>query len=291
MVLELEKAALTKATFSPGKKSRVRVEISAMMTAKVAKDLDARWILFDGDQVIRGGFRNLELDTEFAIADVTHEIGRISSFTMQGCSVSKFVAKSSKATKKQPKKLSISFHLEYFGNNIFLMDHWNKVQNAEGNLRIVVTEQAKLDDNKTGGKKVDMSGGKQGKLDVVPTKMQQAAAKAAVNSTVRFKCNDKSFAAALTVIETTDKGVTTFTANVDAKIGHVKIKDQLYGPHDSENAARQAGAKAIYDEAVQVVTKGTAAQKKLAAKMSDWATKYITADVLKDGSTVDGVVW
>lgn len=286
MVLELEKAALTKATFSPGRKSRVRVEISAMMTAKVAKDLDARWILFDGDQVIRGGFRNLELDTEFAIADVTHEIGRVSSFTMQGCSVSKFVAKSSKATKKKPKKISISFHLEYFGNNIFLMDHWNKVQNAEGNLRIVVTEQAKLDDNKTGGKKVDMSGGKQKELALA-----KPTAKAAVNSTVRFKCNDKSFAAALTVIETTDKGVTTFTANVDAKIGHVKIKDQLYGPHDSENAARQAGAKAIYDEAVQVVTKGTAAQKKLAAKMSDWATKYITADVLKDGSTVDGVVW
>lgn len=286
MVLELEKAALTKATFSPGRKSRVRVEISAMMTAKVAKDLDARWILFDGDQVIRGGFRNLELDTEFAIADVTHEIGRVSSFTMQGCSVSKFVAKSSKATKKKPKKISISFHLEYFGNNIFLMDHWNKVQNAEGNLRIVVTEQAKLDDNKTGGKKVDMSGGKQKELALA-----KPTAKAAVNSTVRFKCNDKSFAAALTVIETTDKGVTTFTANVDAKIGHVKIKDQLFGPHDSENAARQAGAKAIYDEAVQVVTKGTAAQKKLAAKMSDWATKYITADVLKDGSTVDGVVW
>lgn len=286
MVLELEKAALTKATFSPGKKSRVRVEISAMMTAKVAKDLDARWILFDGDQVIRGGFRNLELDTEFAIADVTHEIGRVSSFTMQGCSVSKFVAKSSKATKKKPKKISISFHLEYFGNNIFLMDHWNKVQNAEGNLRIVVTEQAKLDDNKTGGKKVDMSGGKQKELALA-----KPAAKAAVNSTVRFKCNDKSFAAALTVIETTDKGVTTFTANVDAKIGHVKIKDQLYGPHDSENAARQAGAKAIYDGAVQVVTKGTAAQKKLAGKMSDWATKYITADVLKDGSTVEGVEW
>lgn len=248
MELVLERAVLKKGGFSPGRKSKMRIEIWATMTVKIAQALGAQWLLFNKETVIRDGFRNVELDADFATANVKHAIDRISEFTMEDCGVSKFVARASKPTKKKAKKISITFIVEFYGNNLLLMDHWNKVQTGEGTVTLKIVEQAKLDESKAGGKQVNMS-----LTEISENK-----------SVLRYKSNSKDFAAAIEV-----SGAGPFNAMVTASAGKLKIRGDVFGPYDSEQDAITAGAQEILGLAERA--HGPATTKKDCVALAVWA--------------------
>lgn len=115
-----------------------RIKCSAQFTTKNATSMEARWVMFDRDELAKSGYKAIELDYEmknlrlrFAVPemkehelDLTCELAAAFKVFRQGDG------------KKKPKKLMVQFKLETNGSPFELLEYMIKIGGAEGKLEL-----------------------------------------------------------------------------------------------------------------------------------------------------------
>lgn len=137
-IITMEKSSLNgyKGKIRGGAHS-VAVEISTVMTAKIADTLDVKWVLFDKDSMPKQ-FHKVELETEFRTVRVKFSIKGLEQYDLvcEPDMLTKFVVQRKGDGKKKAKVLALKFQCHYKGNIHELIDTFERLGTGEGVLTI-----------------------------------------------------------------------------------------------------------------------------------------------------------
>lgn len=261
-MIHLEKAKIGRAVqILTGDVVKIRIPFVALMTQAVAVDLDAKWLLFEKGATVRGGFNAVDLEQTFADATVVHTIKKLSTLTLKGVMAHKFRAYRMGDGKKKPRRVMLSFFVDFVANPFPTIEHLMKCGRGDGEVTINFPEQKILPG--TGLVEPNENGVF---VDVKPVARFKCNDKS-------FKCNDKGFKADFTVCES-EAG---FHCGWYAQAGKQNTAMALEAAriYPTETDAIQTAAKGIYDLAFQVNEKGARQHRPLARLMMDWASAYI----------------
>lgn len=263
-MITFEKARLAGNVQRPGMQLSNNLRVVTELTAKVAVALDARWLLFDKESVIRSGFTKTDLDSVFVGATFTHEIAKIGKLELVGCEVSKFVVFRTGDGKKKPKRLMVAFTVKYSGGCFDLIEHLARAGKGEGVSSVSAPQQEKL----FGNDKPAEDGPAKG----FPTPNEHGFFEK-VKPVKRYKSNDKKWHAELYLVETEKGWEQAAGANTNTgSFSHpLRVTDE---PFASEAEALAYAANCVVQYVRDRCEVGSAASKREARKMRDWAVEF-----------------
>lgn len=117
-----------------------KIEIAGVFTAKIAEAMGARWVVFDKEQIIKGGFKTIELD--YALQALRLRFtpkGNLEKFVLdvpsQGAGHFKVMTLGD--GKKKAKKLLVKFKVDHAGSQVPLIQYLEQIGGAEGKLELL----------------------------------------------------------------------------------------------------------------------------------------------------------
>lgn len=116
---------------APGGSVTSRVKIVALATAKIARALNARYLL-DKDSLVKTGFSSVELEQVIKNVRATHAIEGIGSLQLDSELATKFKVFRKGDDNKKSKRLMVSFVLHHAGAPFQLLEWLLKVGQGEG---------------------------------------------------------------------------------------------------------------------------------------------------------------
>lgn len=116
------------------------IKVVALATAKVAKAINARWLL-DRDALVKQGFNSVDLDFVMKNVRGHHAIDSISSFTTTSELAHKFRVYRKGDDKRKAKRLMVSFLVVHSGSPFEVLEHLMKVGEGEGTYTLTPLQQ------------------------------------------------------------------------------------------------------------------------------------------------------
>jgi hypothetical protein len=113
-----------------------RIKVTGKFTAKVATALNARWLLFDKQQLVKDGFDSVELKAEMLNIRMRFEIpklGRPIELTSERADRFRVMRRESK---KKSAALVLQFRVHHAGSPFELLEHMISVGGAEGTITV-----------------------------------------------------------------------------------------------------------------------------------------------------------
>lgn len=117
-----------------------KIEITGVFTAKIAEEMGARWVVFDKEQIIKGGFKSIELD--YALQALRLKFtpkGNLDKLVLdvpsQGAGHFKVMTLGD--GKKKAKKLLVKFKVDHAGSQVPLIQYLEQIGGAEGKLELL----------------------------------------------------------------------------------------------------------------------------------------------------------
>jgi hypothetical protein len=137
-MITFEKAQITGVEHKIGNGAVIsQIKVSASLTAKIANELGAHWILMDKEQTVKDGFKSVELDAELSNIRIRFEVpklGHVLELTSERAEQFKCLRKGD--GKKKPKRLMVQFRIQHSGSPFELLEHMIRVGGTEGVLTI-----------------------------------------------------------------------------------------------------------------------------------------------------------
>jgi hypothetical protein len=218
-----------------------RIKIAAAMTAEMANVIDARWLLFDKERTPKAGYTAIELDYELVNVRMMFEVKGIDkSLDMYLERVNHFKVQRKGDGKKKSRRLMVSFVGHYVGSPFDLFEYLLKMGGAIGTCTLQPRqEELPLTEAATGDLVEEYANGKW------TARIEVKAAPEGFNMTRRATAASGKL---------NQKPVQTFA---------------------SEKEALECGAEEIRVWADKTGASGNRTDKKEAAKLSDWAWKFL----------------
>lgn len=192
----LEKARIGNIVLKQGAKG-FRIQLVAIATSKVARSIDAGWLL-DKNSLLRHGFSLTKSDFVLVSARLKHAVDKLSQIEVVSDKVHQFKVFRIGDGKKQSKRLMISLAADVVGPPFEVLEHWLKIGGGEG-VCTLEPMQAELFDGAGNGKSA----------------MPLAPAKKAAKKTAPVKSRKMSRAVKREA-ERVDRAVTRRSAAADA---------------------------------------------------------------------------
>lgn len=135
-----------------------KIKFIADFSSEVAKQLDARWLLFDREQFPKEGFKAVEMDTEIKSFRLRHVVKGMENkpLDLQSELANKFKVVKSGGKKKGKAVLRVQFVVEHSGNPFGLLEYLLAIGGGDGVLEITPTQtELFADDKKAAAKKAE----------------------------------------------------------------------------------------------------------------------------------------
>ncbi len=130
-----------------------RIKIVANFTADVATAMEARWVLFDKDQLPKSGYRVIELDFEFKNFRFTFGVEKLGHLELTSELADRFKVLRQGDGKKKPRKLMVQFRIHHAGSPFELIEWLMKIGGAEGKMELSALQQELFQQEKAGEQK------------------------------------------------------------------------------------------------------------------------------------------
>lgn len=120
-----------------------RIKVTAVFTPEVATAMEARWVLFDRDQVVKNGYKNIELDYELKNLRMTFEVPEMAQSRLQLTSelASGFKVMRRGDGKKKAKRLAVQFRIGHAGSPFDLLEYLIRIGGAVGRMELTALQQ------------------------------------------------------------------------------------------------------------------------------------------------------
>lgn len=117
-----------------------KIEIVGTFTARLAEAMDARWVVFDKEQIIKGGFKSIDLTYHLnALRLRFTPKGNLERFVLDvvGQAASKFKVMTFGDGKKKAKRMLVRFKVDVAGSQVPLIQYLEQIGGAEGKLELL----------------------------------------------------------------------------------------------------------------------------------------------------------
>ena len=130
-----------------------RIKVAAVFTAKVAQALNAKWVLFDKEQLVKDGFKSVELDAEVKNIGIRFEVPKLGgALDLTSESATNFKVLRMGDGKKKAKKLMVQFRIQHAGSPFELLEHMIRVGGAEGTLTLTPLQKEMFEEAQKAGR-------------------------------------------------------------------------------------------------------------------------------------------